>query len=105
MNFWQYITITIIGLTLTAILGVIGFLIKSYIDKTYNALKEFSATLKDFYKTVTEIKVSLSTIIEDNKNMNANCDMKHRIIDKAINDHTIKINKIEKDVIILQQKK
>lgn len=74
------IPIELIVLSITFIVGAIGWFVKILVVN----IKELTIAINDF-------RTAIALLQEENKNINLSCSSKHSVIDKRLNEHSSKI--------------
>lgn len=90
---WTNIILAIAGTLITFLLTVIGYFLRRQIKAT-EILADLVATLN----------TSVELLKNNQGNFSANCNFRHEVIDKRLNNHSDKINRHEKEIGILQSK-
>ena len=93
------IILSVIGVFITGILAILGFLIKHWINNMENRFNEFTLVLKDLTGAIVDLRIMRAASEETLKNLsdktfeNSECLGKHDI---HIQDHEVRLTVIER---------
>lgn len=89
---------------ISILLAVIGWLIVKLFSVQENANKHIQGVLEGLKKAIEELRISVEKLKLAIDSKEEGCIVTHQIVDKRLNSHSLRLDKLEKDLLIMESK-